>query len=199
MKLSTLYENTMKTVVLAVHPNYVVDAAAAASSKYGNQPEKHGPNRLKILINYVNQFKTYISDQLRAGSTIVITLMGEPYQLKNWHDPKSHWEQTNKEKQEAEQEQVIRIHQDLMDFIDKIGQHPNVHIVSEDAAGDACKNGELNNILSNANQMFIIGGNLTGCLSNTLKALSTTMNKLNVEVLEKLTFDDDPKFWSRDH
>lgn len=39
-----------KPVVFAVHPNYIVDAAQAAASKWAETPEKHGPNRVRVSI-----------------------------------------------------------------------------------------------------------------------------------------------------
>ena len=43
--------------VLAVHPNHVVDAVSAAASVYSVNPALYGPNRLKVLLNYIEKFK----------------------------------------------------------------------------------------------------------------------------------------------
>jgi nicotinamidase-related amidase len=188
-------------VVLAVHPNHVIDAASAASSRWGPSPQIHGPYRLKILLNYIEKFKRFITQQRRAGSTIIVTFLDkQPATLEAWYDEGEHWQGKYPDKEPVadvvklgmEQENVSQAHQDLMDFIH---QHDDIHTVVEHDAGGACKDGRLQHILKGADEVVLIGGNLTGCLKNTLKALES--QGLTVNVYEHLTFDDDPSFWER--
>lgn len=193
-----LIEMAHRSVVFAVHPNYVVDAASAASSKWAENPEKHGPNRMKILKNYIDRFKRFIQGKHNSGATIVITTMGEPYTLNNWHDEKSHWEKADPIKMGMEQEEVYQLHQDLMDFIYELASSPNVFVVAEREAGAACRQGRLDHILDRADELQIIGGNLSGCLRNTVKNISKRPNGPSISIVKELSFDDDPSFWSRE-
>ena len=183
------------SIILAVHPNYVIDAAGAASSKYADSPEKFGPHRMKILKNYINRFKRFIAGQQNSGATIIITTMGEPYQLHHWHDEISHWEKADVVKMGMEQEEVYQLHQDLMDFIHQLAAENNVYVVPENEAGAACREGRLDHVLDNADEMQIIGGNLSGCLRHTVKEISKRPNGPAIRVVKELSFDDDPKFW----
>ena len=192
-----LSEMTTNSVVFAVHPNYIVDAASAASSKWSDSPEKYGPHRMKILKNYINRFKRFISGKHNNGATIVITTMGEPYSLHDWHDEKLHWEKADVSKMGIEQEEVYKLHKDLMDFIYQLSADPNVHIIPEKDAGAACRQGRLDHILDRADELQIIGGNLSGCLRNTVKSISKRPNGPSINIVRELSFDDDSDFWER--
>lgn len=192
-----LIEMATSSVVFAVHPNYIIDAASAASSKWADSPEKYGPHRMKILKNYINRFKRFLDGKVNAGSMIVITTMGEPYSLHNWHDEKSHWEKADAIKMGMEQEEVYQLYKDLMDYIYQLASEPNVYVVPEESAGDACKLGRLDHVLDRADEVLIIGGNLSGCLRHTIKTISKRPNGPSIRVMRELTFDDDPEFWGR--
>jgi hypothetical protein len=186
-----------KSVVLAVHPNFVVDAAQAASSKFTDNPGKHGPHRLKILKNYVNRFKRFISGKQSSGATIIITLMGDPYSLDSWYDEIGHWEKADPIKMGMEQEEVYQLHQDLMDFIYQLAAESNVYVIPEKSAGAACRQGKLDHILDDADEMQVIGGNLKGCLNYTVKSISKRPNGPSIKIVKELSFDDNMEFWDR--
>jgi len=192
-----LIEMADKSVVLAVHPNYIVDAVAAASSKHAENPEKFGPHRMKMLKKYIDRFKRFVDGKKNSGATVIITTMGEPYQLHDWYDHKSHWEKADVIKMGMEQEEVYQYHQDLMDYIYQIASEPNVYVFPEKSAGDACKNGKLDRILDHADEMLVIGGNLSGCLRNTVKMIGKRPNGPAVKIVRELSFDDDSEFWGR--
>jgi hypothetical protein len=192
-----LIEMATGSVVFAVHPNYVIDAASAASSKWADDPEKYGPQRMKILKTYIDRFKRYMSGQHNSGATIVVTTMGNPYTLDNWHDEKSHWEKADVVKMGMEQEEVYQLHQDLMDFIYQLASSPNVYVVPEKEAGAACREGMLDFVLDRADELQIIGGNLSGCLRHTMKSISKRPNGPSINIVRELSFDDDPEFWER--
>lgn len=202
-----------QTVVIAVHPDHVIDASAAAASVYGEQPEIYGPHRLAILKSYIDKFKKFMLKQKANGAKIVITLMGKPSQLEGWYDKKAHWkvkripkagggykyDESNVDhvKMGMEQEEVGQLHQDLIDFINQLSVDPNVDVVSEEGAGAACNRGELNHILKDADEILVIGGNLTGCLENTVRFLAKHPNGPKTKIVNELTFDDDSGFWKR--
>ena len=186
-----------RPVVFAVHPNYIIDAAQAAASKWAKNPEKHGPNRMKILTTYVNRFKRFIDGQLSNGATIIITTMGDPIQLDNWYDEKAHWEKTDLIEMEKEQAKVHNIHTELMNYISEISTSSNVFVMPETSAGDACEQGKLDHVLDDTEEVLIIGGNLSGCLKNTVKNISKRPNGPSIKVVKELTFDDNPEFWNR--
>ena len=123
--------------------------------------------------------------------------MGDPYQLDNWHDPKAHYKKNDAEKMGMEQDEVHALHQDLMDYIYERAANPNVIVTKETSAGDACRSGKLNHFFDGADEIQVVGGNLTGCLKQTVKALSRDIEGPSVRIVRELTFDDDPEFWKR--
>jgi len=58
-----------------------------------------------------------------------------------------------------EQEKVHQLHQDLMDYIHQLSGDPNVYVVPEEEAGAACRQGKLDHILNNVDEIQVIGGN----------------------------------------
>lgn len=174
-----------KIIILAVHPNYVIDAAAQADSS-----EEYKPHRLNILKNYISRFKNYINKQKQSGATIIITTLGNPYYLDVWQS-----EGTDTIEGGMEQEEVYQLHQDLMDYIHQLANDPKVYITPEEYAGAACRQGKLDHILNDVDEVQVIGGNLTGCLKNTVEALGKRPSGPTTRIVHELSFDDDPKFW----
>ena len=184
-----------KNVVLAVHPNYVVDAVVFASTD-----KDYGPQRLQMLKNYIDRFKRFIDGQISSGSTVIITMIGDAMQLDTWYDPRNHYEdegQVDPVKMGMEQEEVGSLHQDLKDYIHEKASLPNVYVVSERLAGDACRTGKLDDMLEGADELSVVGGHLTGCLSRTVEMLRKRPDGPEVSIITELTFDDDENFWKR--
>lgn len=197
MRLEEMISNS---IILAVHPHYVIDAASAAASRWSESPQKYGPQRMQILINYIKKFKIFIRNKAEQNVLIIITSMGEPITLHNWYDQEAHWEQeTDKVKIGQEQEQVYQIYKDLVDFIHEIAHNQNVHIMSEDQAGQILNSEKFINVIKKAktNKIQILGGNLSGCLQRSIKMIEKLPNPPEIHVVTELTFDDDSKFWDR--
>lgn len=192
-----LLETSQEQTVLAVHPNHVVDAAHAAASRHHSTPEIYGPHRIKILLNYIESFKSFIQQQVDLNNNIIVTLLDKPpASLDDWYDPRDYWQdKVDLIKQGMEQEEVYQAYQDLMDFIHELNDDSKFHVVEEHSAGDACRDNRLQHILGRTDEVLLIGGNLTGCLDNTLRALKD--RGLRVHIIERLTFDDNPGFWGR--
>ena len=96
-----------------------------------------------------------------------------------------------------EQEEVIGLHQDLMDYVYEKAALPNVHVVPERLAGEACRKGQLDHLLKGASEVSVLGGHLTGCLDKTIESMKQRAEGPNVNVVTELTFDDDENFWKR--
>lgn len=177
-------------VVIAVHPNYVIDAVAQAASKFADDTS-YRDYRAAMMLNYNRVFKDFMNSRLT--STIIITrLKRPPSAVKNWYtssDEISDPTQLNQEKIVA-----MDAYQDLEDYLAELRTYDNVVFYDEEQTGDSCQH--FSNLLRQADFIEVVGGNLSGCLAGMLDKMRAYA-RTEIRVVEAVTFDDDVAFWRR--